>query len=188
MKRPIAIANELFRGKLISLKHILCFSADIKQSFTSTRIEPPHLIVLAYKIYPYKINYFFHYQKRFSCDPPLRFISISVQLAHSTKKLWEKENSIEYRISFLPKRIFGVNRKPKILINVANFFWKDQLLLPMSCFEEPNFFGAHFVFFSWYQVKQNFTSSRIEPPHLIVLAYKIFSYKIIYILSLSKTL
>ena len=78
-----------------SLKHILCFSADIKQSFTSSRNEPPHLNVLAYKIYPYKNIYLCHHQKRFTCDPPLMFISWSVQLAHSTKELWENENSIE---------------------------------------------------------------------------------------------
>ena len=95
VKRPIDIANELFRGNQTSLKHILCFSADIKQSFTSSRIEPPHLNVLAYKIYPCKNIYFCHHQKRFTCDPPLSFISRSVQLAHSTKDFWENENSIE---------------------------------------------------------------------------------------------
>ena len=101
------------------------------QSFTSSRIEPPHLNVLAYKIYPYKNIYFCHHQKRFTCDPPLRFISRSVQLAHSTKELWENENSKEYRKSFLPKKIFGVNRTPKFSVNVANSYLKRLIAIKL---------------------------------------------------------
>ena len=56
-------------------------------------------------------------------------------------------------VSVFFQKKFGLNRTPKILVNVANFFLKDQMLLPMSCFEEPTFFEAHFVFFSLYQAK-----------------------------------
>ena len=81
---------------------------------------------------------------------------------------------------------FGVNRTPKNLVNVANFFSKHQLLLPTSCFDEPNFL-KHSLCFS-ADIKRSFTSSRIEPPHLNNFAYKTHPYKIIYFLSISKML
>ena len=107
---------------------MLCFSADIKSNKILPHRELNHPISLFWptKYFHIRLCIFCHYQKRFSCDPQLWFISRSVQLAHITKKNWEKENSIEYRISFLPKRIFGVNRAPKILVNVANFFEKTN--------------------------------------------------------------
>ena len=84
-----------------------CFAAVIKQNCTSSRIEPPHLNNFAYKIHPYKITYFLSISNCFTCDPTLRSIFRSVQLSHSTKKLWENENSIEYRVSFHPKKFLG---------------------------------------------------------------------------------
>ena len=101
-----------------------CFAAVIKQNCTSSRIEPPHLNNFAYKIHPYKIIYFLSLSKTLYLRSSTRVHLQDVQLAHSTKKLWENENSIEYRISFHPKKFFGVNPTPKILVNVATSFSK----------------------------------------------------------------
>ena len=62
------------------------------------------------------------------------FISKSVHLAHSRKIFWEIENSIEYRISYLTKKVFGVNRTPKILVNVANYILKSPIAIANELF------------------------------------------------------
>ena len=90
-------------------------------------LNHPISMILLTKFIHIELSIFCHYQKRFTCDPPLGFIFSSVQLDHSTKKIWENENSKEYRISFHPKIFFVVNRSPKILVNVATSFLKGPI-------------------------------------------------------------
>ena len=104
--------------------HIFVFQLLSSKVAPHRELNHPISMILLTKFIHIELSIFCHYQKRFTCDTPLGFIFRSVQQAHSTKKLWENENSKEYRISFHPKKIFGVNRTPKILVNVANYFMK----------------------------------------------------------------
>ena len=104
--------------------HIFVLQLISSEVLPHRELNHPISIILLTKLIHIRLFIFCHYQKRFTCDPPLGFIFSSVQLAHITKKLWENENLIEYRISFHPKKFFWVNRTPKILVNVATSFLK----------------------------------------------------------------
>ena len=102
-------------------------------------LNHPISIILLTKFIHIRLLIFCHYQKSFTCDPPLGFIFRSVQLAHSAKKLWENENSIEYRISFHPKKFFGVNQAPKKLVMVATSFLKLPIDIANELFRGTKF-------------------------------------------------
>ena len=134
-----------------SSMHIFGLQLLSSKSVPHRELNHPISIILLTKFIHIRLFIFCHYQKRFTCDPPLGFIFRSVQLAHNTKKLWENENSIEYRISFHPKKFFGVNRTPKILVNVATSFLKWPNDIANELFRGTLILRCSFLFCSCYQ-------------------------------------